>query len=161
MSYTFFEMKYAEGSAWKREQLGFLRPMVLASAVFTSVCRTVAEAPIEQAKVMRQTGRPWEWSSLYRGVTAQTARTTAMLVAIFVPYDVRMASCLHHKGSFSKCQHLASQVALRQLSHIRSHCSCCLHSGRASQNFPFRFDCWSVCCGDGRVRLRIHSCLAS
>jgi len=88
MSYTFFDARCAEISVWKREYFGFLRPMVLASAIFTSLCRTVAEAPIEQAKVMRQTGRPWQWSSLYRGLTAQTGRTTAMLVLIFVPYDV-------------------------------------------------------------------------
>jgi hypothetical protein len=91
MSYTFFEAHCAETSVWKREYFGFLRPMVLTAAIFTSLCRTVAEAPIEQAKVMRQTGRPWQWGSLYRGVIAQTGRTTAMLVFIFVPYDVRRA----------------------------------------------------------------------
>ena len=36
---------------------------------------------------MRQTGRAWQLSTLYRGLPEQTIRTTAMLTCIFVPYD--------------------------------------------------------------------------
>lgn len=86
-AYTHFE-RYDASSPWKAEHCGgLLRPMVLPISVFTSLCRTLIEAPIEQAKVMRQTGRPWQWGSLYRGLGAQTLRTTAILTVIFVPYD--------------------------------------------------------------------------
>jgi hypothetical protein len=116
MSYTFFETWCAETSVWKREYFGFLRPMVLTSAIFTSLCRAVAEAPIEQAKVMRQTGRQWQWSSLYRGVTAQTGRTTAMLVLIFVPYDVRRADTRNCLTQRRLSWHGAQTPARRPLS---------------------------------------------
>lgn len=120
MSYTFFDARCAEISVWKREYFGFLRPMVLASAIFTSLCRTVAEAPIEQAKVMRQTGRPWQWSSLYRGLTAQTGRTTAMLILIFVPYDVRTARA-HKRFQIAAAlgaKHTSASVAALEHAYI-------------------------------------------
>ena len=88
LSYTAFERATAEDSIWKREVFGCVRPLVLASAVFCSLCRVLVEAPIEQAKVSRQLGRPIDLRALYRGVVAQTARTTMMLACIFVPWDV-------------------------------------------------------------------------
>ena len=75
-TYTAFEARAPADSIWKAEVLGVLRPMVLASAVCCSLCRVVAEAPIEQAKVMRQTGQQIQWAHLYRGVLTQTLRTT-------------------------------------------------------------------------------------
>lgn len=88
LSYTFFEQHYDEDSFWKTEYCaGIVRPMVVASALLTSFVRVVVEGPIEQAKVMRQTQRTWQWSSLYRGIGSQTLRTAAMLTLIFVPYD--------------------------------------------------------------------------
>lgn len=71
----------------KAEHFGCVRPVIVFSAIFCALCRTVVEAPIEQAKVMGQTGRAWQLHSLYRGLGPQTARTTAMLLSIFVPYD--------------------------------------------------------------------------
>ena len=88
-SFTHFE-SLPSHSVWKAEVLGgVVRPMVVASAVACSACRAVAEAPIEQAKVMRQTGKPVELElrKLYRGFVDQTGRTTVMLLCIFVPYD--------------------------------------------------------------------------
>ncbi len=67
LSYTHFEACYPEDSVWKRELVGFVRPLVVVSAVFSSLCRALVEAPVEQAKVMRQTGRAWQWRTLYRG----------------------------------------------------------------------------------------------
>jgi solute carrier family 25 carnitine/acylcarnitine transporter 20/29 len=88
-SFTYLEQHSAPHSFWRQEYCcKVLRPLVVASAVVCSLCRCVAEAPIEQAKVMGQTGRPWSLSlSLYRGLFEQTLRTTAMLTFIFVPYD--------------------------------------------------------------------------
>ncbi|KAJ8607075.1 hypothetical protein CTAYLR_009902 [Chrysophaeum taylorii] len=68
------------------ELLG-MRPLVVVSSVACSVFRAIFESPIEYAKVMRQTGRPWQWGEIYRGAGTQVARTTAMLTFIFVPYD--------------------------------------------------------------------------
>lgn len=100
--YTFFEQRYPDDSFWKREYAGgCVRPMVVASATLTSLCRSLVEAPIEQAKVMRQTNRPWEWGLLYRGLPVQTARTTALLVLIFVPYDVARRKAPGVFGSLS------------------------------------------------------------
>jgi solute carrier family 25 (mitochondrial carnitine/acylcarnitine transporter), member 20/29 len=76
-----------EGSLSKVELFGCIRPVVVTSAVFCALCRGIVEAPIEQAKVMGQTNKTWEVRSLYRGLGPQIARTTAMLLAIFVPYD--------------------------------------------------------------------------
>jgi len=90
-SYTWFDRESPEDSFWKREYAGgyIPRPCVFLSALFCSVARAVVEAPFEQAKVMRQTGRPWSFSlKLYRGAGLQTARTTGLLVAIFGPFDV-------------------------------------------------------------------------
>ena len=88
LSYTFFEQNCDQHSFWKSEFCGgIVRPMVVASAVLTTLVRVLVEAPIEQAKVMQQTQRPWHWASLYRGLGAQTVRTAAMLCLIFVPYD--------------------------------------------------------------------------
>lgn len=87
-TFTMFDQHYDSTSFWKTEYCcGVVRPMVLASAVLTTLVRVLVEAPIEQAKVMRQTQRPWQWSSLYRGIGSQTVRTAAMLALIFVPYD--------------------------------------------------------------------------
>ena len=61
--------------------------MVIASALCCSLCRVSVEAPIEQAKVMRQTGQAINYGQLYRGFWLQTWRTCAMLLLIFVPYD--------------------------------------------------------------------------
>lgn len=86
LSYTFFESAVPDDSVWKRELL-FVRPMVVASTVFCSLCRVLVEAPIEQAKVMRQLDQRVDARHLYRGMAMQTLRTTAMLLCIFVPYD--------------------------------------------------------------------------
>lgn len=86
LSFTAFEQRTPAGSFWKRDYLG-VRPMVVASAIFCSLCRVTVEAPIEQAKVMRQTGQTIVWSELYRGVLMQTSRTCALLLFIFLPYD--------------------------------------------------------------------------
>lgn len=76
------------GAFLHAEVLGGMRPLVVCSAVCCAVVRAVFESPIEYAKVMSQTGRPWELRDVYRGVVPQTVRTTAMLVLIFVPYDI-------------------------------------------------------------------------
>ena len=105
-AFTFFDQRYPEDSVWKSEWFGCVRPMVLASGVFTSLCRAVVEAPIEQAKVMRQTGRPWACRTLYRGAFDQALRTTVILSAIFVPYDVaRRKTTLFDSlaGQFAVC----------------------------------------------------------
>lgn len=105
MAYTHFD-RYDASSPWKAEYCGgVVRPCVLASALFCSLCRSLVEAPIEQSKVMRQTGRPWQWGSLYRGLGAQTARTTAILMVIFVPYDAA-------RRKTSLFSHLLGQFAL-------------------------------------------------
>ena len=88
LSFTYFEKTLPASSPMKQEYLGCVRPMVVASSVFCSLCRVLVEAPVEQAKVSRQLNRPIEWSNLYRGVVVQTARTTMMLLCIFVPFDV-------------------------------------------------------------------------
>ena len=85
--YTFLD-SLADDSPWRREGPLGVRPLVVASAVAAALCRVVVEAPIEQAKVMGQTGRPWQWRSLYRGVLPQAARTAAMLTLLFVPWDL-------------------------------------------------------------------------
>ena len=88
LCYTFFEQRFDATSFWQQEYCqGLVRPMVVASAILTTLVRVTVEAPIEQAKVMRQTGRAWEWNLLYRGIASQTVRTAAMLTLIFVPYD--------------------------------------------------------------------------
>uniref|UniRef100_A0A7S4IZX9 Mitochondrial carrier protein n=1 Tax=Odontella aurita TaxID=265563 RepID=A0A7S4IZX9_9STRA len=90
-AYTWFDQRVPDDSAWKKEIWGgyFPRPCVWASATFCSLARSAVEAPFEQAKVMRQTGRTWSLSpDLYRGAGVQAARTTGMLVMIFGPYDV-------------------------------------------------------------------------
>mmetsp|Transcript_77149 Transcript_77149/g.154673 ORF Transcript_77149/g.154673 Transcript_77149/m.154673 type:complete len:282 (+) Transcript_77149:133-978(+) len=88
-SYTFFSA-LPEGDPWKMEIGGgyFPRPMVFASALCSSLCRSAVESPFEYAKVMRQTDGMWKVADCYRGVTAQTVRTTSMLMCIFGPYDV-------------------------------------------------------------------------
>mmetsp|Transcript_16982 Transcript_16982/g.22005 ORF Transcript_16982/g.22005 Transcript_16982/m.22005 type:complete len:291 (+) Transcript_16982:74-946(+) len=65
-----------------------IRPLVIISAVACSVARSVVEAPIEYAKVMRQRNVTWQLSHIYRGAGSQVIRTTSMLVLIFVPYDI-------------------------------------------------------------------------
>lgn len=85
-SYTFLEST-AKDSPLHAELFG-VRPLVVVSAVFCSCFRAIFESPIEYAKVMRQTGRAWVLRDVYRGASTQVARTTAMLVLIFVPYDV-------------------------------------------------------------------------
>ena len=65
-----------------------VRPFVVASAVLCSTARSVVEGPIEYAKVMGQTGRSWVLADVYRGMSMQVLRTTAMLCFIFVPYDI-------------------------------------------------------------------------
>ena len=84
-AYTAFDKRLPADSFWKQ---GLVRPMVVASAVFCSLCRILVEAPIEQAKVSRQTGQPIVIANLYRGAMAQAVRTTGMLLLIFVPYDI-------------------------------------------------------------------------
>lgn len=88
LGYTYFE-SLEPSSPWKVELLGVVRPGVVVSAIGCSACRAVVEAPIEQAKVMQQTGRAIELDprKLYRGFADQTSRTTVMLLCIFVPYD--------------------------------------------------------------------------
>mmetsp|Transcript_2400 Transcript_2400/g.6989 ORF Transcript_2400/g.6989 Transcript_2400/m.6989 type:complete len:197 (+) Transcript_2400:121-711(+) len=89
-SYTFLDKRYGKGSFMKAEILdGYIpRPMVFASALFCSLCRSIAEAPFEYAKVMQQTDRAWQLSDVYRGLPMQTYRTSAMLILIFGPFDV-------------------------------------------------------------------------
>lgn len=159
-SYTFFEASCTEDSPWKRELFGFLRPMVLASSIFTSLCRTVVEAPIEQAKVMRQTGRPWEWSTLYRGVTAQTARTTAMLVAIFVPYDVRpsgVADRKRHRSPDAEYTCTRSTLAARRSPLPATPRA----SGGAAQDTTLRYADRPVLRGDVGLCLRVCTRVAT
>jgi hypothetical protein len=84
LSYTFFESAVPDDSVWKRELL-FVRPMVVASTVFCSLCRVLVEAPIEQAKVMRQLDQRVDARHLYRGMAMQTLRTTAMCVHAHTP----------------------------------------------------------------------------
>jgi len=90
LSYTWFDQNVQNDSLWKREFFGgyFPRPCVWASATFCSLTRATVEAPFEQAKVMRQTGRSWSFTELYRGAGMQVARTTGLLLMIFGPYDV-------------------------------------------------------------------------
>jgi hypothetical protein len=53
-SFTFFEQQTDSGSFWHREYFGkVVRPLVVASTVACSLCRCVAEAPIEQARCHR------------------------------------------------------------------------------------------------------------
>ena len=86
-----------------------VRPLVVVSAVACSVFRSLFESPIEYAKVMRQTGRQWLFSDIYRGALTQVARTTAMLLFIFVPYDIIRKKTTWFQGS------LAAQWALTTL----------------------------------------------
>jgi len=90
LSYTYFDQAFPPDSFWKTQLLGgyFPRPCVWASATFCSLARAAVEAPFEQAKVMRQTGRAWSLRNLYRGATFQVARTTGLLLCIFGPYDI-------------------------------------------------------------------------
>jgi hypothetical protein len=88
-SYTYFNNKPKQ-SLWQLEILnGYIpRPLVFASALISSLSRSVVESPFEYAKVMQQTDSKWKFKDIYRGFVIQTCRTTSMLMWIFVPYDV-------------------------------------------------------------------------
>ena len=111
--FTWCEASLPHDSWWKRELLGgTARPLVVGSTVVAALCRSVVEAPIEQAKVMRQTGRAIEWPHLYRGLPTQTARTTSMLLCILLPYDYcRRHSRLFRSGIMGQCAVVTSCCA--------------------------------------------------
>lgn len=134
-TFTWFEQRMAPDSFWRKEYCcKVVRPLVVASAVVCSLCRAVAEAPIEQAKVMGQTGRAWQVSTLYRGLLEQSFRTTAMLTCIFVPYDyLRRETTLFRTlwgqsfvvgivcgGAYAVCWPLETLKNLRQ-AHTHTH----------------------------------------
>jgi solute carrier family 25 carnitine/acylcarnitine transporter 20/29 len=75
--------------AWLREELVVgIRPMVPLSSMFAATVRAVIESPIEYAKVMGQTNQQWKLAHIYRGFGAQVARTTTLLIPIFVMIDL-------------------------------------------------------------------------
>ena len=104
-SFTWCESRLPSDSVWRHECLGGgLRPFVVGSTLVAALSRAIVEAPVEQAKVMRQTGRPIEWRHLYRGLPAQVARTTAMMLMILVPFDYcRRRSALFQSGIWGQC----------------------------------------------------------
>ena len=57
LSFTYLEA-FPDEHLVKGEHFGCVRPVVVFSAIFCALCRTVVEAPIEQAKVTYQLGRP-------------------------------------------------------------------------------------------------------
>ena len=126
-SYTYFEQNTSRDSFWHREYCGgVVRPLVVASTLACSLCRAVAEAPIEQAKVMGQTGQPWRVATLYRGFFTQTVRTTAMLTCIFVPYDyARRETTLFRAlwGQSLICTVVCAGIGAQSCPHFASRCS--------------------------------------
>lgn len=89
LSYTFIELNCDEGSFWRRECIfGMLRPQVPLSSAFAACIRIIVESPIEYAKVMGQTGQPWQVRHVYRGFWMQALRTTSLLIPIYSAVDV-------------------------------------------------------------------------
>ena len=72
----------------REELIWGIRPMVPLSSIFAASVRALVESPIEYAKVMGQTNQKWQLAHLYRGFPDQVARTTTLLVPIFVTIDL-------------------------------------------------------------------------
>ena len=72
----------------REELIWGIRPMVPLSSIFAASVRALVESPIEYAKVMGQTNQRWQLAHLYRGFPDQVARTTTLLVPIFVTIDL-------------------------------------------------------------------------
>ena len=79
-AYTHLEASCHHDSFMQSDILFGLRPLVVASIVFSSLTRGIVESPIEYAKVMGQTGQKWKIRDIYRGLHFQIMRTTALLI---------------------------------------------------------------------------------
>ena len=93
-SYEFaFTWAERDLGGWWREPLpgtgGAVRPLVVGCTVFAAGCRGAVEQPFEYAKCLSQVGRGADLraADMFRGLGAQLARTTGLLLLIFVPYD--------------------------------------------------------------------------
>jgi solute carrier family 25 carnitine/acylcarnitine transporter 20/29 len=87
-AFTYFGQNFPSDHFINQDQIGYFRPVVLASAFFASTVRSGLENPIEYAKVMGQTQQKWVFKDIYRGLTSQVIRNTGMLLPIFVMVDV-------------------------------------------------------------------------
>jgi hypothetical protein len=69
------------------QEYGIFRPLVLIGAFNASMFRGIVENPIEYAKLQGQTRKPWVFKDIYRGLSWQLLRTTALLLPIFTIVD--------------------------------------------------------------------------
>jgi len=89
LTFTWAEKEFAADSFMRKEinPIFPVRPIVLTSSVVAAFARGVFEAPIEYAKVMGQLRQPWKLKDMYRGVSWQLMRTTALISPVFASMD--------------------------------------------------------------------------